>query len=144
MSETDESATRAGGCLCGNVRYTLGWPPAMLLTCSCVNCQKQSGGVASIIAVSPRDALDREGELSTYTDRGDSGQDVYRLFCPTCGSAVLTDTPAARKAGIIFVKAGTLDETRGLVPTIHCWTKSKQQWLSFPAGDTIMEKQEGL
>jgi hypothetical protein len=140
MSET----TREGGCLCGAVRYETPWPPAMLLTCACTNCQKQSGGAISVVAAVARDALECTGTLKTYTDTGASGKNVYREFCPDCGSAVLTDTDAAREGGIIFLKAGTLDETRDLKPTIHCWSISGQDWLTYPEGDTVMEKQEGL
>jgi hypothetical protein len=67
-----------------------------------------------------------------YTDRGTSGQDVYRNFCPNCGSPVLTDTPGAKEEDIIFIKAGTLDDTSILNPTTHYWTKSAQPWFQLP------------
>ncbi|MDE2561805.1 MAG: GFA family protein [Sphingomonadales bacterium] len=140
MTETK----RQGGCLCGAVRYEAPWPPAILVTCACTNCQKQSGGAVSVVGAVARDALKLEGELKTYVDSGASGKAVYRLFCPECGSAVLTDTDAAREQGIIFIKAGTLDDTSDLAPKIHCWTSRKQAWLSYPEGDTIMQQQEGL
>lgn len=135
---------REGGCLCGAVRYTVAWPPAMLVTCACTNCQKQSGGAVSVVAAVPRDAISYSGELTRYNDTGSSGNPVYRMFCPTCGSAVLTDTDAAQAQGVLFLKAGTLDETADLKPTVHCWVGSGQSWLAYPEGDTIMQQQEGL
>lgn len=136
--------TRSGGCLCGSVRYEAAWPPLMLLTCSCRNCQKQSGGAVSVVGAAPRDGMHCTGTLKTYTDTSESGNAVYRSFCPECGSPVLTDTDAAREQGIIFYKAGTLDDTSDLVPSVHCWTGSGQKWLAYPQDDTIMVKQEGL
>lgn len=140
MSET----TRKGGCLCGAVRYEIAWPPLMLITCACSNCQKQSGGAVSVVGVVPREGLTQEGTLKTFVDTAESGNAVERLFCPECGSPVLTDTAAAREQGIVFFKAGTLDDTTDLQPTAHCWAGSGQAWLTYPDGAMVMEKQEGL
>ncbi|MDT0575994.1 GFA family protein [Croceicoccus sp. F390] len=135
---------REGGCLCGAVRYSLPWPLAMAVSCSCRNCQKQSGAPLSLVGVTMRDGLEIGGTLATYVDTAQSGNAVYRQFCPACGSPVLTDTDAARAQGVIFIKGGTLDDATELRPTVHCWTQSAPAWLSFAKGDTIMQRQEGL
>jgi hypothetical protein len=132
---------RTGGCLCGAVRYEAAWPPLMVATCSCKNCQKQAGSALSIIAVLPRDGLKVEGELTTFTDHADSGAEVYRKFCPRCGSPVITDTPEAAAQGIIFIKAGTLDKADDLAPSLHYWTRSAQHWVVFPDGGERLERQ---
>lgn len=144
MTAQKSTASREGGCLCGHIRYAIAWPPKILVTCSCTDCQKQSGGAVSVVAAVDRGALQQSGTCKTYTGVGSSGHPVYRMFCPECGSAVFTETDKARQEGLIFVKAGTLDHTQDLNPTIHCWTASAQKWLSFPEGDTIMQHQEGL
>jgi len=123
---------REGGCLCGKVRYRIAWPPLAQATCHCRNCQKQAGSALSVIAVVPRSELELNGGLRTFVDRGDSGQPVYRRFCPDCGSPVLTDMPKAGAQGIIFIKAGTLDEVSDLKPATHYWTDSAQGWAPFP------------
>lgn len=128
------SQVRTGGCLCGAVRYEVDWPPQALVTCHCTNCQKQAGSALSVVAVLARDGLRVDGELNTYEDRGTSGQPVWRRFCPRCGSPVITDTPAVTQQGLIFLKAGTLDETADLVPTLHYWTRSAQGWFPFNSG----------
>lgn len=135
------SATREGGCLCGAVRYRVAWPPQALVTCQCRNCQKQSGGAISVVGVARRDDLTVAGELRTFEDRGDSGQAVLRQFCPNCGSPVLTDTPAAQADGLIFFKAGTLDETADLKPTLHYFVGRAQAWLALPPGDQCLNTQ---
>ena len=122
---------RSGGCLCGAVRYRVPRETLQTVTCHCKNCQKQSGSAFSVVAVYQRDDLSLSGELRTFEDRGSSGQRVFRQFCPSCGSPVLTDTERAREQGLIFVKAGTFDEVQDLKPSAHCWTSSAQAWLQL-------------
>ncbi|MGY6636631.1 MAG: GFA family protein [Erythrobacter sp.] len=123
---------QTGGCLCGKVRYTLNAEPLLCVTCHCKNCQRQAGSALSIIIGVPEDSVDVTGEVTTYNDTGDSGATVRRQFCNTCGSPVFTrvDSPP----GMMFIKAGTLDDTSGLKPAFHCYTKSKQAWVDL--GDT--------
>lgn len=132
---------RSGGCLCGAVRYEAAWPPLAQATCSCRNCQKQAGSALSVVLVFPRDGVRVTGELRRYVDRGLTGQDVERLFCPSCGSPVLTDTPAAQSQGIIFVKGGTIDDPSDLKPTLHYWQDSAQPWMRWPEGDDFLAQQ---
>lgn len=133
--------TREGGCLCGAVRYKASWPPAALVTCHCRNCQKQSGSALSVVAVLPRDGLQVEGELTTFDDKGTSGQTVHRRFCAKCGSPIISDTPRAEAQGIIFIKAGTLDDVSDFDPSAHYWVQSAQPWMVFPDGDPQIERE---
>jgi hypothetical protein len=132
---------RSGGCLCGAVRYEATWPPVATAVCHCKNCQKQAGSALSVIAVLPRDGLSVTGTLTTYVDTAASGNPVYRQFCGTCGSPVISDTPGAEAQGIIFLKAGTLDEARDLEPTLHYWKNSAHDWFVFPEGVACLETQ---
>jgi len=139
--EASATPTRAGGCLCGNVRYVVPIRPLATVVCHCRHCQKQAGSALSVVAVFERSALRLVGELTIYEDRGTSGQKVFRQFCGRCGSSVLTDTERAREQGIIFVKAGTLDEVSDLKPTTHYWVQSAQNWVPLP-GDAKLVQQE--
>lgn len=116
-----------GGCLCGKVRYAFEGDPLMCVTCHCKNCQRQAGSALSIIIGVAEAAVTACGELTTYNDIGDSGRTVRRQFCGTCGSPVFTKVD--RPEGMMFIKAGTLDDTSILKPTFHCYTKSKQDWV---------------
>ena len=136
---SDASTTQSGGCLCGQVRYTLSAEPQICVTCHCKNCQRQAGSALSIIIGVPEDAVEHIGTIKTYNDTGDSGATVRRQFCPECGSPVFTrlETP-----GLMFIKAGTLDDTSGLQPAFHCYTKSRQKWLELgdlPGFETVPE-----
>ncbi|GAB4151882.1 MAG: hypothetical protein Tsb0016_24180 [Sphingomonadales bacterium] len=96
----------------------------------------------SVIAVFPRDQLELQGALRVYEDRGTSGQTVFRQFCGDCGSPVLTDTERAREQGIIFVKAGTLDDVSDLRPETHYWTSRAQAWLLLPEDARLLAEEE--
>lgn len=133
--------TRSGGCLCGAVRYEVAWPPLSVMACHCTHCQKQSGSALSTIAMVPRDAVKVTGELTDYHDSGESGGAVVRRFCGTCGSPVLTDIPQEQLKGFLFIKTGTLDDTAGVSPASHLWTRSAQGWFVFPEGAVKVEKQ---
>jgi hypothetical protein len=135
------SEIRSGGCLCGAVRYEATWPPVATAICHCKNCQKQAGSALSVIAVMPRDGLTITGNLSLFEDKGESGLPVWRRFCGSCGSPVTSDTPGAQEQGIIFLKAGTLDDATDLAPTLHYWKSSAQGWFRFADDDVCLEKQ---
>ncbi|MBU6266480.1 MAG: GFA family protein [Sphingomonadales bacterium] len=135
------STKRTGGCLCGGVRYELEWPAKAMVVCHCTDCQKQAGTAFSVVGVAKRDTFRISGELKTFTHPGSSGEDVNRKFCPDCGSPILSDTAAARTQGIVFFKAGTLDVTADLEPSLHYWTRSAQHWFALPEGVTCLEKQ---
>jgi hypothetical protein len=116
--------------------------PVDTVVCHCKNCQKQAGTAFSVVAFFPRDSLQLQGELQTFEDRGTSGQKVYRRFCGSCGSPVITDTEEAPGMGLIFVKAGTLDEVDDLKPSVHVWAESKQCWLTLADDQVQVERQD--
>ena len=133
--------TRGGGCLCGQIRYKVSAKPLQTVVCHCLNCQKQAGSAFSLVAFFSRDSLQLTGELQTYEDKGTSGQTVYRRFCGTCGSPVITDTDNAPEMGLIFIKAGTLDEVDVLQPSVHVWTERKHCWLTLAEDQVQLERE---
>jgi hypothetical protein len=130
--------TLQGGCLCGQVRYTLKAEPVFVGICHCTNCQKQSGAAFSLNVGVREDALDLTGTLKTYVDHGDSGREVLRRFCPNCGSPVITD--AAAIPGIHIVKAGTLDDPGSLKPGRQIFCTSKHPWMPILDGIPAYKK----
>ncbi len=125
-------ATLNGGCLCGKVRYTLTGDPVLSGLCHCRNCQKYTGSAFEPVIGYPADAVSIDGELKTYQDTGDSGQPVYRRFCPNCGSGIVAD--AAALPGVRIVLAGTLDDPAAFKPAMEIFCDSAQPW--FHAGGT--------
>ena len=54
------------------------------------------------------------------------------------------ERPEARAGcggGALRVRAGTLDDTSWLRPTVHFWTRSVQPWVVLPEGDQRFETQ---
>jgi hypothetical protein len=40
-----------------------------------------------------------------------------------------------------FIKAGTLDDTSSLAPTVHLWTQSAQDWMILPEAGAKVPRQ---
>jgi len=115
-----------GGCLCGDVRYSTDVDPLVTVICHCTHCQKQSGGACSLNIVLPKGSLDIQGELSIYVDTGDSGKTLERKFCGKCGSAIVSEPSAMDTVSVL--KAGTLDDTSRVKPTVEIYCDSAQEW----------------
>ena len=115
-----------GGCLCGRVRYAVSADAAFSGVCHCRNCQRYTGSSFEPVLAFPSAALKVQGELKTYQDTGDSGQPVYRRFCPNCGSGVIAD--AAMLQGLTLVLAGTLDDPSTFNPAMEIYCSSAQPW----------------
>lgn len=116
-----------GGCLCGKVRYAIAAEPLMVGVCHCRNCQRQAGAPFSVVWGVPDAAFSQTGETREFTDHGDSGAVVHRLFCPDCGSPIRSR--AAAMPGISFVKAGTLDRPDSHAPAFEVYCDRAWAWL---------------
>lgn len=130
---------RTGHCLCGAISYELSSEPAMTGICHCKNCQRQAGSAYSILIGVPDDQVTIHGDLKTFVDNADSGNSVERKFCGACGSPILSETKT--QPGMVFIKAGTLDDTSGLVPQFHLWCDSAFEFVEIPEGIPAMPKQ---
>lgn len=132
-----------GGCLCGQVRYRGTAAPLFTAVCHCRHCQRQSGTSFSILLGLPRDSLSFEGgPLTTYRDTGESGLPVDRKFCPTCGSPLVSEVAAA--PALVFLKAGTLDDTSDLKPQMDIWCEHAQPWVTMAEGTARLPRNPAL
>lgn len=95
--------------------------------CHCRDCQKQTGTSFSIVTALPDGALSITGELRQFGTVGESGQTVHRHFCGQCGSPIYSAVDAM--PGMVFLKAGTLDDPSGLAPQAEFWCDTAQPWL---------------
>jgi hypothetical protein len=128
--------SKTGGCLCGKVRYEIAVEPVVTAICHCKNCQKQSGAAFSVNLGIPAAAITLKGELKTFIDSAESGGEVRRSFCANCGSPLVS--AIASSPELVFLKAGTLDDTSAVQPVVEVWCNSRQPWVepsarpSFP------------
>ena len=122
-------AETSGGCQCGAVRYRLTGAARMLYVCHCTDCQKQSSsafGMSLIIARAAVEFTRGAERLRTWDTRGDDGEVKRCAFCPQCGTRIYH--ASADEGEPLSIKAGTLDDTRGLRPVAQIWLASAQSW----------------
>lgn len=119
-----------GGCQCGEVRYRLVGEVRRLTVCHCRDCQRQSGSAFGLSLDAAKEAFRLvSGELKKFTVVCDSGRTKDCAFCGSCGTRIYHSGERG-----ISIKAGTLDDTSGLRPDAHYWTKRKQPWVEIPGG----------
>jgi hypothetical protein len=115
-----------GGCLCRAVRYRISAPPIVTRVCWCRLCQYLGAGSGTVNTCFPRTALTLEGEIREYPGVADSGNIMYRRFCPICGTQLFS--AAAARPHLIFVRAGTLDDPEVAQPSSTIWTAQAPSW----------------
>jgi hypothetical protein len=131
----------SGRCLCGSVTYQSNAEPTFTAVCHCTHCQR-SGGAFSVNLGMPAESVQVSGAtLANYEDMGTSGNGLNRMFCSKCGSAVATD--AKLFPGVLFIKAGTLDDSSWVKPGLHIWTDSAQSWVIIDANVQKVPKNPG-
>ena len=131
---------QTGGCLCGKIRYEISEAPRLVYTCHCTECQRVTSSAFSIALAVAGFRLTGD-EPQPLESVADSGRVKIRWVCPVCGCWLFsTGKPGD---GLHRVRAGTLDDTSWLRPTMHFWTRSKQPWITLPGDDQTFETQPG-
>jgi len=128
-----------GGCRCGEIRYEVAVEPFAVMDCHCRDCQYASGTGFSTVLVVPMAAFKiTKGTPRRYAVKGDSGNEVARNFCGTCGTPIYSEPPGGM---IAPVKAATLDDPSWLKITGALYTSSAQPWAhidpNLPAFDKM-------
>ncbi len=133
--------TQTGRCLCGQISYELTGDVIATAVCHCDHCQRQSGGAFSVNLIAMENQLSVSGELTTFEDRGenDDAVYVYRRFCGSCGSPIYS--AMIEPAGLIAVKAGTLDDKSAVAPNVEAWCEHKQPWVDLPGMAVSMDRE---
>jgi hypothetical protein len=128
---------REGGCACGAVRYRLASEPLFVHCCHCLSCQRQTGSAFVINLLIETDRVELLAGAPEPVDvpRDDgSTQTIYR--CPGCRVALYSEYSRPQ---VKFVRGGTLDEPRDVVPDVHIYTRSKVGWVELPASTPAFE-----
>ena len=123
-----------GGCLCGKIRYAISQPLENIVACHCTHCQKASGAGVSHNAIVPANSFTfTSGQPKVYADTADSGNKLYRAFCPDCGSPIYSQREKTPE--VMVVKVGTLDDSSTMKLVMNIWTRSARPWV-YIAPDT--------
>lgn len=132
MLETGNSY--AGGCLCGAVRYQVEGPSLFETQCCCRDCQLATGTGHTTIVGIHESQLSVHGEVTTYTNAGESGGTVTRHFCGICGGRLYTS--GSLPGEVVMVQAGSLDAPGAVTPQNVIYAKDAVRWDHFdPALD---------
>lgn len=116
-----------GGCLCGAVRFTYDGPIGGAAYCHCEDCRKCTGSAFNVsLAFEGVHFKVIAGTPKGYTKQADSGHELTRYFCPTCGSPIYTSSP--KHPDRVYVKAGSLDDPTFVKPAYQSWTRSSVPW----------------
>ena len=94
--------------------------------CHCKDCQRTTGSGKATILFIARKYVDIKGDLKYFESKGSSGSHVRRGFCDNCGSGVLSY--AKEISHIVYVKAGTLDDSSWVKIDSNFFTKSSNDW----------------
>lgn len=124
------NAVYQGKLSCGAVHYSSYAETALTAFCHCRNCQKAGGGGYSVNVAVPASSLQVQGITKSYEGLGTSGLPAIRRFCPQCGSALFTDAVAF--AATTFVKAGSLDDSSWIQPTLQFGATLRSRGTSCP------------
>ena len=128
------SKVRAGGCMCGGVRFEISQAPALTLACHCRGCQRLSASAYSLSEMIPVDGFRMlAGKPVIGALHGPSRY----LYCPRCLNWLFT-RPAGFDA-YIMVRAMMLDEAGDYSPFIETMTREKLPWANTPAALSFPE-----
>jgi len=139
MTEQKGTGDRTASCGCGNLTVTARGEPLQVYACSCLNCQRESGGAFTYSAVFPETAVSIAGERRAWRRVGESKRWVETEFCPTCGTTVLCRIEAWPEA--IAISVGCFADPNFAEPETLYWASRRHRWLAFPDGTETMSSQ---
>ncbi|MEQ1865991.1 MAG: GFA family protein [Micropepsaceae bacterium] len=116
----------SGQCLCGSVRYHGDAEPRFQVKCYCIDCRKVSAAGHAAMMGFPSAEIALRGATKEYQSKADSGSDVWRAFCPTCGAGVYARVSAM--PGMIFLRASTLDNPNLFAPQLAVYASRAPAW----------------
>lgn len=117
------TGSHAGGCRCGQVRFSVCGDPLITMACHCQGCQRLSGSAFSLSSLYANDAFEIiAGEPVLGGVRGGTGH----YFCANCMSWLFT-RPEGMDA-LVNIRSTMLDEAQSHKPFIETQTAEKLPW----------------
>jgi hypothetical protein len=86
----------------------------------------------------PENAFQLEGPVTAYEHIGASGFRSVQHLCAECHGRIYNTNEAA--PGVVFVQAGTLNNSSRLNPVAHIWAKRMQRWITLPADVAVFQE----
>ena len=79
----------------------------------------------------PYSGVHGDGPDRHYPSVADSGNQMHRRFCPSCGTPLFSEAEA--RPHLIFVRVGTFDDPNLANPAMTIWTSSAPRWACINA-----------
>ncbi|MFC1738476.1 GFA family protein [Planctomycetota bacterium] len=113
-----------GGCMCGQIRYSLTCDPIYATMCHCSDCRRSCGAQAvAWITVPDRNFSFTQGEPNRFA----SSPNVERTFCPKCGTSLTYKID--RRKNEIDITTGSLDNPEAYPPTQDYYCRDRLPWV---------------
>lgn len=129
---------RTGHCLCGAVSFKLTAEPLATRICWCRDCQHlAANGTVNVLV--PTEALTISGALAEHIKTADSGHQITRQFCPSCGTHLFAKSSARPQFRVLRV--GNLDEPSSIQPGMNIWASSAPTWACLDSSLERVEQQ---
>jgi hypothetical protein len=113
--------------------------PLDVYACSCLTCQKKSGGAFTYAAVFAKEAATVAGGHNGWRHTGESGRWIENHFCPNCGISVFFHYE--RRPDMLGVPVGCFSDPDFAAPNRTYWSSRKHRWLTFPEGVELLDTQ---
>jgi hypothetical protein len=122
----DDEQVHRGRCLCGAVRFETHGRPEIVAHCHCKDCQRLTGGGHSTGAMFPTSRFQLKGTVGEYLLESEAGNEVTRVFCPSCGSPILGRNSGM--PGFVTVSLGTLEDSSEFEPAVVVFARNRKPW----------------
>jgi hypothetical protein len=127
------SVQRTASCACGQLSVEVKGDPAIVLSCSCTQCQKRTGSVFGVSAYFSKDQVQPPtGQHKAATRSSDAGRSMEGHFCPDCGSTVFWFAEAFPDR--VGLAVGCFADPDFPAPVLAAWGQHKHHWVIFPEG----------
>jgi hypothetical protein len=126
----DETMRVTGGCLCVAIRFEGDAEPQFQVTCYCTDCRRTSGAGHAAMMGFTGGAIHVTPSAREFACKADSGNDIVRAFCPTCGSGIYS-----RNAGmphLMFLRGSALDDPSLFAPQLAVWAAVPRPGMRCP------------
>ncbi|KAF2735335.1 hypothetical protein EJ04DRAFT_522963 [Polyplosphaeria fusca] len=121
-----------GGCVCGNIRYSIEGDAVKKALCHCLDCRKISGSTYSTNAIYQDSGFKvLQGTTKEHKKVADTGKEIISNFCGDCGSTMWRVGNSF--PGLIIIKVGTLDDVNALgnaKPDAELFAPQRVEWVA--------------
>lgn len=137
---SDERSAQ-GSCLCGAVRFRIGFPTMFCGHCHCRLCRRSHGaGFVTWVGVEKeRFSLEAGRDALVRFRSSDHGT---RSFCGTCGSTLFCET--TRHPERIDVVLANLDTPVDRAPQLHVFFDHRAEWVTVEDGLPCLGGESGM